>query len=90
VLKFLGVLNQKGIPTTIRQVIIPTINDARENIVKLKEMVKEYSCVDKIELLPFKKICKVKYDSMGIDFPFGQLSTPTAEQMQELNDLLNK
>jgi pyruvate formate lyase activating enzyme len=90
VLKFLGVLNQKGIPTTIRQVIIPTINDARENIVKLKEMVKEYSCVDKIELLPFKKICKVKYDSMGIDFPFGKLSTPTAEQMQELNDLLNK
>lgn len=90
VLKFLGVLNQKGIPTTVRQVIIPTLNDNKENIAKLKQIVKAYPCVDKIELLPFKKICKVKYDSLGIVFPFGQIPTPTAEKMQELTDLLNE
>ena len=89
VLEFLSVLNQKGVPTTIRQVIIPTINDDKDNILRLKELSKNFDCVDKIELLPFKKICQVKYDNMGLKFPFGHLPTPTSEQMQELNALLN-
>ena len=76
-------------PTTIRQVIIPTINDNKDNILRLKELSKNFDCVDKIELLPFKKICQVKYDNMGLKFPFGNLPTPTSEQMQELNTLLN-
>ena len=59
VLNFLSVLNKKSIPTTVRQVIIPTLNDSKENIERLKSIVAKYPCVDKIELLPFKKICQV-------------------------------
>ncbi len=89
VLNFLSVLNEKGVPTTIRQVIIPTINDDKDNILRLKELSKNFACIDSIELLPFKKICQVKYDNMGLKFPFGHLPTPTSEKMQELNALLN-
>lgn len=88
VLEFLKILNQKNIPTTIRQVIIPTINDTRENILRLKEIVKDYPNVDKIELLPFRKLCKAKYDNLKIPFPFGHLPTPTENQMKELNEIL--
>ena len=88
VLKFLQILDQKHIKTTIRQVIIPTVNDDKNNILKLKDIVSKFSCVDKIELLPFKKICQTKYDELGISFPFGTLPTPQAELMQELNLLL--
>lgn len=88
VLEFLKVLNEKNIPTTIRQVIIPSLNDSKENILRLKEIVKPYACVEKIELLPFKKICAVKYENLGIPFPFAEIPTPTAEQIQELNNLL--
>ena len=88
VLRFLGVLNDKKIPTIVRQVIIPTINDDKENILDLKEIVAKYPCVDKIELLPFKKICQTKYDKLGIEFPFGTLPTPTAELMKSLNELV--
>lgn len=90
VLEFLSVLNDKKIPTTIRQVIIPTINDDKENILRLKEIIKNYPCIDKIELLPFKKICQVKYDSMGLNFPFGNLPTPDSELMNGLTALLNE
>lgn len=89
VMQFLTMLNDMQIPTTLRQVIIPTVNDDEENIVKLKEIAKAHPCVDKIELLPFKKICRVKYDNMGLEFPFGELPTPTAEQMAKLNEILN-
>lgn len=89
VLEFLGILNEMQIPTTLRQVIIPTINDTKENILALKKIADAHPCVDKIELLPFRKLCQTKYDNMGIDFPFGNLPTPTSSQMAELNELLN-
>ena len=87
-LEFLEYLNETKIPTTIRQVIIPTINDSEENIEKLNEIVQNHTCIDKVELLPFKKICQTKYDNMKIEFPFGHLDTPTKETMNKLNKLL--
>lgn len=88
VLEFLGILNEMQIPTTLRQVIIPTINDTKENILALKKIADTHPCVDKIELLPFKKICQVKYDNMGLEFPFRELPTPSADQMAKLNEIL--
>ena len=88
-MKFLAYLNEQKIPTTIRQVIIPTLNDNEENIEKLNAIVEKYSCIDKIELLPFKKICQTKYDSMNIPFPFAHIDTPAKETMDKLNKLLS-
>lgn len=87
-LKFLEYLNKKSISTTLRQVIIPTLTDNKENILALKKFANGHSCVDKIELLPFRKICQVKYDKMGIPFPFSNLNEPDAQAMKKLNQLL--
>ena len=87
-LEFLDYLNRKGVPTTIRQVIIPTKNDDAENIARLKKIVENCAVVDKVELLPFKKICQVKYDNLGILFPFGDIPEPTPDQMAKLNNMM--
>lgn len=87
-MEFLSFLNENKIPTTIRQVIIPTLNDNEENIQKLNAIVEKYNCIDKVELLPFKKICQTKYDSMKIVFPFGHIPVPSKETMDKLNKLL--
>ena len=87
-MNFLYYLNEQKIPTTIRQVIIPTLNDNENNIQKLNEIVENHSCIDKVELLPFKKICQTKYDNMKIEFPFEHIPTPTKETMDKLNKLL--
>lgn len=88
VLAFLEYLNNHKIPTTLRQVIIPTLNDTKENILKLKEIAKANSNVDKIELLPFKKLCQMKYDKLGIEFPFKDIEEPSKEKMSELQSLI--
>ena len=90
VLEFLEYLNKSHVKTTVRQVIIPTLNDSEENIFKLKEIIKERPCVDKVELLPFRKICQTKYDSMNLPFPLAHIPEPRAEDMKKLNELLNK
>ena len=85
---FLSYLSSAGIPVTIRQVIIPTVNDSEENILKLKEVIKKYPVIDKTELLPFRKICQTKYDNMNITFPFGHLPEPEKGLMDKLNRIL--
>ena len=89
-LKFLEHLGKEGIKTTIRQVIIPTLNDDEENIKKLKIIARGCPSVDKIELLPFKKICEIKYNNLGIEFPFKDIPSPDAALMEKLNSLLNQ
>ena len=88
VLDFLEYLNEKGIPATVRQVIIPTVNDSEENALALSEIVKSHPCIDKVELLPFRKICQTKYDNMGINFPFGHLPEPEKEKMKLLEGIV--
>ena len=87
-LRFLAYLQEQKIPTTLRQVIIPTLTDSEENIKLLKDIAEAHPVVDKIELLPFRKICQTKYDNMNIPFRFGNIPEPTQEVMQELNRLI--
>ena len=88
-LRFLAELNKRGIPTVLRQVIIPPLNDTEENIMRLKEIKEAHSCVKKTELLPFRKICESKYENMNIPFPFAKYDTPKKEKMNALQDLLD-
>ena len=88
VLNFLDYLDQNKIPVTLRQVIIPTLNDNEDNILRLKDIAESHKCVDKIELLPFKKICQVKYDKMGIPFPFAHLPEPKRDKIKILEEIL--
>lgn len=88
VLKFLDYLNEKAIKTTLRQVIIPGLNDTEENIAILNQIKSDHPCADKIELLAFRKICQVKYDNMGISFPFADIPEPTQENLNKLQNLI--
>ena len=88
-LAFLDYLEGEGIATTLRQVTIPSINDRDEQILALKEIAESHKNVDKVELLPFRKICQVKYDGMGMNFPFAHISEPTKAQMLALEKVLD-
>lgn len=90
VLDFLSYLDTMHIPTTLRYVVIPTVNDSEEEILLLKKTAQSTSCVDKIELLPFKNICQAKYDKMGIEFPFKDIPLPDKELMKRLSSLVEE
>ena len=85
---FLTYLNEQQIPVTLRQVIIPTINDTAENVQRLQDVAQQHPCVDKMELLPFRKLCQSKYDTLGIPFPFGHLPEPSNHTMDTLSAIL--
>ncbi len=88
-LAFLAKLEEKRIPTTIRQVIVPSFHDTEKNLSALAALVKAHTCVDNVELLPFRKLCTPKYEAMGIPFPFGDMPTPTESEMAEIRKKFN-
>ncbi len=88
VLDFLAYLASHNIPTWLRQVIIPSVNDSEENILRLKELAARHPNVQKIELLPFRKICASKYQEMQIKFPFGEIPEADKTLMEKLNHIL--
>ena len=53
-LEFLEELSRRGKDVWVRHVVIPGLTDGQENIRKLAELIRPYSCVKKVELLPFQ------------------------------------
>lgn len=85
-LSFLAMLEKKNIPVWIRHVVVPGINDSEESIDRLCELVKPYSCIEKIELLPFRKLCLEKYTSLGIPFPLADTPQMSEERISTLRN----
>lgn len=90
VLKFLEYTCERKLKVTLRQVIITGINDNEENIEKLNFLAERFNNVDKIELLPFEKICQTKYENMNIPFAFKDIPEPSPEVMRRLNSFIKK
>lgn len=88
--EFLDYLNEKKIPATVRQVIVPGINDYEKNFEALSDIIKEHKCVDSVELLPFRKICETKYNEMGIEFPFGSIAEADSRAVREVERKLKE
>ena len=78
VTEFLEHLEEIKKPTWIRHVVIPEINDNEKSLAQVFELKNQYQCIEKIELLPFRKLCLEKYENMCIEFPLK--NTPEAKQ----------
>lgn len=87
-LTFLEELTKRNIPCWIRHVVVSGLNDTKENIEKLKSLISGKTNIQKIELLPFRKLCSQKYDSMGMPFPFAEFAETSTDTIQNLYQLL--
>lgn len=58
---FLGELERRHVPTWLRRVVIPGLNDSEGSAYQLRDTAKRFLCVEKAEFLPFRKLCIEKY-----------------------------
>lgn len=89
VMSFLKHLQACGIATWIRHVVVPGINDTKASVMALKALLAPYSCIEKVELLPFRKLCLEKYQRMGILFPLADTAELPSERLEQLQQLLS-
>ncbi|MEL7656152.1 MAG: pyruvate formate-lyase-activating protein [Bacillota bacterium] len=84
VLSFLKLTEQMRIPLWIRHVVVPGLTDRKEQVQEIARMARQFSNLEKLELLPFKKLCTAKYDALGIPFPLAAYEECTDAFIEEL------
>ena len=83
---FLEKLEVMRKPVWIRHVIVPNLNDNEEDINRLSTLLTPFSCVEKVELLPFRSLCREKYDAMGLPFALKDTNDLSAEVLDRLKE----
>ena len=85
--KFIKHLNKSDKKVWIRQVIVPGIMDNDEYIESLVKTIKNIKNVERIDFLPYHKLGREKYITMGINYPLE--NTPEMNK-DECTKLYNK
>ena len=87
---FLRLAEEMGVAVWVRHVVVPGLTDAPEHIRALGEFVRGFKNVQKIELLPFRKLCLPKYEQMGISFPLRDTPQASEQGVARLQKLLEQ
>lgn len=86
---FLGKLARLGKRAWVRQVIVPGLNDTESDVMRLCDVIGPYKeIIDRVELLPFRKLCLEKYERLGIPFPLASVPEADGKAVEKLNGLV--
>jgi len=72
----------------LRQVIVPTINDDEQHVLKLKQFASKLNNVERIELLPYHSMAKSKYTKLGIKYRLENTPDMDKDRCKQLEKLL--
>lgn len=89
VLEFANYLSKIGKDIWLRYVLVPTVNDDDETLMKWKKFADSLATVKKIEVLPYHRMAIEKYKSLGIEYSFENIPEPTKESIQKVEKILN-
>ena len=62
-------LQQENVPTVVRTVVVPNLNDRKERLAPYMEILRGFSCVKEYELLAFHTMGFHKYEKLWISNP---------------------
>ena len=68
VLDFARYLNEKRVKMRVRHVIVPELTFKDEYLLSLGEFLSSFDNIEKIEVLPFHQLGRVKYENLSIDY----------------------
>lgn len=83
ILDFAKYLSEKNIKTRIRYVLVPTLTDNENDLISLGNFLKNLTCLEKIEVLPYHTLGKVKYKALNLSYPLENIPDATSEQAEK-------
>lgn len=79
-LAFAEYLDQIGKPIWIRHVVVPGITFDRKELTELGKFLRTLSHMEKLEVLPYHSLGRVKYEQLGIDYALKDTPQLTKEE----------
>lgn len=89
-LRFIEECNRQDVDIIIRHVVVPNLTDSEESVKAIAELAKTAKRLQKIELLPFKKLCLEKYEKLGLEFPLKDTPECEKSKIDELYQSIEK
>lgn len=89
VLAFANYLSKKNIPTVIRYVLVPSINDDVDSLEKFADFVYILQSVQKIEILAYHDMAKPKYEALKIKYPLESIKPATKEDVKRAEQIIS-
>lgn len=89
ILDFAQYLSEKNIPVWIRHVLVPTLSDFDEDLLRLANFIKTLNNVEKIEVLPYHKLGVYKWESLGLEYKLKDVEPPSQERVENAKRILN-
>lgn len=78
---FMDYLQETGKPTWIRHVIVPGVNDDEAHLQAVADYVKQFSVVERVELLPYHVMGTYKYEELGLAYPLKDVPPLPTERL---------
>lgn len=75
-------------PVVVRVPVIPGINDDEDNLRQISELVRSMSNIQRVNILPYHKLGKDKYDRLARANPMPETDEPSKDAMLEVKQLL--
>lgn len=83
-------LNQIQKPMWIRYVLVPNLTDDPAMIDALANYLKDFTNIEKIELLPFHKLGEYKWEEMGYEYLLGDTPAGSKEDLEKAAAIFKK
>jgi pyruvate formate lyase activating enzyme len=85
--KLLKFVEEKGIPVWIRHVVVPDFTDNLEETFSLAQKLQQYSCIKKIEILPFHKMGEYKWEALNLDYELKETKEPDKNLVEGMKEI---
>ena len=89
-LAFAKFLSDNGKKIWIRQVLVPGWTDGEEYLQATRGFIDTLKTVEKVEVLPYHSMGAVKYEKLGIAYPFKDMQTPNKETVKRAKEILQR
>ena len=66
--EFAEYLREHAVPMRIRYVLLPGYTDGEENLRRLGEYLSAFTNIERVEVLPYHTLGRVKYENLGIPY----------------------
>ena len=87
---FLDHLQSVGKPVWIRHVLVPGLTDVPERLEGLAEYLSGYSCIERVEILPYHTMGVYKYAELGLRYPLEGIGPESALKAEEVREFFRR
>lgn len=76
-------------PVWIRHVMVPGYTDEWEDLREMAQFLQAMSNIQKIEILPYHRMGKPKWEEMGLEYPLADVEPPSRDFISEVIAMFN-